>query len=110
MAIPAYLVASSFMPEGHGSLTPYGEAIHQIFDKYGAEILVAGSTDQVMDQLEGEWKEDARFTLFRFPSMEALKECWNSPEYQAAKHLRTDVIPPNFTFSVNGFDPSKWET
>lgn len=108
MTVPAYLVASSFMSQGHGSLTPYGEATHPIFEKFGAEILIAGSSDQFMDHFEGEWKEPARFTLFRFPSMEALQACWNSEEYQAIKHLRTDVIPPNFTFAVEGFDPSAW--
>ena len=108
MTIPAYLVASSFMREGHGDLTPYGEAAHPVFEQYGGEILIAGSSDQFMDRFEGEWKTDARFTLFRFPSMAALQTCWNSPEYQAIKHLRTEVIPPNFTFAVEGFDPSNW--
>ena len=110
MTTPAYLIASSFMPEGHGSLEKYRDIVHTIFDKFGAEILIAGSTEQFMDHFEGDWKENARFTLFKFPSLEALQECWNSEEYQSIKHLRTDVIPPNFTFAVEGFDPSKWES
>lgn len=108
MTQAAYLVASSFMPEGHGSLDPYGEAIHSIFAQHGAEILIAGSSDQILDHFEGQWQEHARFTLFRFPSMQALHDCWHSEAYQAAKHLRTDVIPPNFTFAVQGFDPEQW--
>ncbi len=105
---PAYLVASSFMPEGHGALDPYGQATHPIMEKWGGELIVAGETGQFMDHFEGEWKKDARFTLFRFPSMEALQGFWNSEEYQAVKHLRTDVIPPNFTFAVEGFDAEEW--
>ena len=35
--------------------------------------------------------------------MEALLALWNSSEYQKIKHLRTDVIEPNFTFTVDGF-------
>lgn len=105
---PAFLVASSFMPEGHGPLDPYGQAAHPILEKWGGELLVAGETAQAMDHFEGEWKENARFTLFRFPSMEALQEFWHSDDYQAVKHLRTDVIPPNFTFAVEGFDPEEW--
>lgn len=62
-----------------------------------------------MDMLEGEWPENARFTLFRFPSMSHLKAFWNSDEYQAINHLRTDNIPPNFTFAVEAVDLSKWE-
>lgn len=105
---PAYLVASSFMPAGHGTLEPYGKATHPLLEKWGGELVIAGETGQAMDLFEGEWKENARFTLFRFPSMEALQGFWHSEEYQAAKHLRTDVIPPNFTFAVEGFDAEEW--
>ena len=40
---PAYLVASSFMQEGHGSLEPYGRAVHPLLEKVGGELLVAGA-------------------------------------------------------------------
>ena len=40
--LPAYLVCSSFMPKGHGSIIPYGEAAHPILDKYQGELLIAG--------------------------------------------------------------------
>lgn len=106
--IPAYLVASSFMPEGHGSIQAYGEAAQPLLDKWGGELLIAGETAQFMDLFEGKWNEDARFTLIRFPSMEALQGFWKSPEYQSVKHLRTDTIPPNFSFAVHGFDPEQW--
>ena len=88
---PAYLVASSFMREGHGSLEAYGRATHPLLEKYGGELLVAGAPDQFMDHYEGNWNKGARFTLFRFPSMEALQSFWRSEEYQSVKHLRTDV-------------------
>lgn len=100
---PAYLVASSFMPADHGSITPYFEAAHPLLEKAGAEIVIAGEAGQLMHNFEGDWPQDAAFTLFRFPSMEALLSFWNSPEYQAVKHLRTDVIKPQFTFAVEGF-------
>jgi len=107
--LPAYLVCSSFMPEGHGSIIPYGEAAHPILEKCEGELLVAGETDQFMDLFEGEWKEGAKFTLFRFPSMDHLQKFWHSEECQAIKHLRTDNAPPNFTFAVHAVDLSKWK-
>ena len=107
--LPAYLVCSSFMPEGHGSIIPYGEAAHPIIEKYGGELLIAGESDQLMEFFEGEWKENAKFTLFKFPSMEDLKGFWHSEEYQAIKHLRTENTPPNFTFAVSAVDLSKWQ-
>lgn len=105
---PAYLICSSFMPEGHGPLDAYANVTHPLMEKAGGELLIAGESSQFMDHFEGEWKDNARFTVFKFPSMEALNSFWHSPEYQAAKHLRTDNIPPNFTFAVNGFDADEW--
>ena len=105
----AYLVCSSFMPEGHASIIPYGEAAHPILDKYEGELLVAGESAQFMDFFEGDWPENAKFTLFRFPTMEHLKNFWHSEEYQAIKYLRTENTPPNFTFAVNAVDMSKWQ-
>jgi len=62
--------------------------------------LIAGESDQFMELLEGDWKENAKFTLFKFPTMEHLNGFWNSEEYQAIKHLRTDNTPPNFRLQL----------
>lgn len=107
---PAYLVCSSIMKEGHDSLKPYFQAVQPLLKKAGAELLVAGDSGQVLTPLEGIWpNKDAKFTLFKFPSMEALKAFWFSPEYQAIKHLRTQAIPPNFTFMVGAFDAEVYQ-
>lgn len=107
---PAYLVCSSIMKEGHNSLEPYFQAVQPLLKKAGAELLVAGDSGQVLTQLEGIWpNKNAKFTLFKFPSMEALKAFWFSPEYQAVKHLRTQAIPPNFTFMVSAFDAEDYQ-
>ena len=107
---PAYLVCSSIMKKGHDSLAPYFQAVQPLLKKAGAELLVAGDSGQVLTQLEGIWPDkNAKFTLFKFPSMEALKTFWFSPEYQAIKHLRTQAIPPNFTFMVNAFDAEAYQ-
>ncbi|GHB40599.1 hypothetical protein GCM10007094_32480 [Pseudovibrio japonicus] len=97
---PAYLVASSFMSRGHGSLDEYASKARPLLEAAGAELVVFGGPDQPLEHLEGAWNSDAQLTVLRFPSMEALKGFWDSPEYQAIKHLRTDVIPPNFTVAV----------
>ena len=107
---PAYLVCSSIMKEGHASLAPYFQAVQPLLKNAGAELLVAGDSGQVLTPLEGIWPDkNAKFTLFKFPSMEALKAFWFSPEYQAIKHLRTQAIPPNFTFMVGGFDAEVYQ-
>ena len=102
---PAYLIASSFMPERHGSLDAYYHAAHPLLEAAGGETIIAGHSGQKRQLFEGTWKKDAAFTVFKFPSMDALLSFWNSLEYQNIKHLRTDVIPPNFTFATEGFLP-----
>jgi uncharacterized protein (DUF1330 family) len=106
--VPAYLIASSIMPKDHDDLGPYANAAHPIMEAAGAAILVAGETGQALDHFEGQWTKNASLTIFKFPSMQALKDFWHSKEYQSIKHLRTDVITPNFTFAVEGFDMNSW--
>jgi uncharacterized protein (DUF1330 family) len=62
------------------------------FAKYGARFLVRGGAYRAA---EGEAR--ARNVVIEFPSYEAALECWDSPEYQAAKaerdgHAVADII------------------
>lgn len=102
---PAYLIASSYMEDGHGSLDAYYHAAHPLLEAAGGETIIAGHSAQKKHHFEGEWNKGAAFTVFKFPSMDALLGFWNSKAYQDIKHLRTDVIPPNFTFATEGFLP-----
>jgi len=62
------------------------------FAKYGARFLVRGGGYRVA---EGEAR--ARNVVIEFPTYQAALECWDSPEYQAAKaerdgHAVADII------------------
>lgn len=99
---PAYLVASAILPKGHRSLIDYAQAAMPIFKAYGAEVLVAGTTEQKIDLLEGQWpNSDAKLSLVKFPSMQHLKDCLNSNEYLSIKYLRTDIINSNFSVAID---------
>jgi uncharacterized protein (DUF1330 family) len=70
----------------------YVKANAAAFSKYGARFLVRGGTYRV-----GEGEARARNVVIEFPSYEAARECWDSPEYQAAKaerdgHAVADII------------------
>ena len=54
------------------------------FGMYGARFLVRGGRQEV---LEG--KARSRTVVLEFPSYEAAVACYRSPEYQAAKAVRT---------------------
>ena len=61
----------------------YAEAAPEAFKKFGGRYLARGGRHQV---LEGEAR--ARNVVIEFPSMEKAIECFNSPEYEAAKAKR----------------------
>ena len=56
------------------------------FERYGAKFLARGGTTVA---LEG--KGRARNVVIEFPSLQAAMDCYNSPEYQAAKAIRVTV-------------------
>ena len=61
----------------------YATATREAFQKYGANILARGGAFR---QLEGDGHP--RNVVIEFPSLQAALDCYNSPEYQAAKAKR----------------------
>ena len=61
----------------------YASATREAFQKYGANILARGGR---FEQMEGDGRP--RNVVIEFPSLEAALDCYNSPEYQAAKAKR----------------------
>ena len=56
------------------------------FAKFGARFLVRGAPQEVR---EGTLRP--RTVVIEFPTIEAARDCYDSPEYQAALALRTPV-------------------
>lgn len=81
------------MPKGywvaHGDITDpetyaaYREANAEAFAKYGGRFLVRGGAQTVE---EGQAR--ARCIVLEFPSIEAARACYASPEYQRAMQFR----------------------
>jgi uncharacterized protein (DUF1330 family) len=61
----------------------YASGTREAFQKYGANILARGGA---YEQMEGEGRP--RNVVIEFPSLQAAIDCYNSPEYQAAKAKR----------------------
>ena len=68
-------------PDGYKE---YSSQVPATIEKYGGRFLVRGGATQV---LEGEWPERRRVIL-EFPSVEAARKWWDSPEYEKPKALR----------------------
>lgn len=67
-------------PEPYGM---YAAGATAVFQKHNAKVLARGGPYQ---QMEGE--EHPRNVIIEFPSLQAALDCYNSPEYQAAKSHR----------------------
>jgi len=68
------------------------------FAKYGAHFIVRGGP---YDAVEGTARQ--RNIVLEFPSLEAAKACWNSPEYEVAKALRTGCSTADIII-IEGYD------
>jgi len=68
------------------------------FRTYGARFIVRGGE---FENVEGGSR--SRNAVIEFPSYEAARDCWHSPEYQAAMDLRTPVSRADIVI-IHGYD------
>ena len=76
----------------------YRQANAAPFAKYGARFLVRGAPQE---QVEGQTRP--RTVVIEFPSLQAARDCYFSPEYQAAKALR-DPVSAADTVIIEGYE------
>jgi uncharacterized protein (DUF1330 family) len=76
----------------------YREANAEAFARYGARFVVRGGAQT---QMEGATR--TRTVVIEFPSLQAATDCYNSPEYQAAKAIRDPVSTGDLVI-VEGYE------
>jgi uncharacterized protein (DUF1330 family) len=62
----------------------YRRLVTPTLARYGGRFIARGGRIEV---LEGDWHA-GRLVLLEFPSVDAAREWWNSPEYTEAKLIR----------------------
>ena len=62
----------------------YRKQVAELFAEHGGRYIVRGGPVEV---LEGAY-DGRRLVIFEFPSMEAIRTVWNSPQYAKLKKLR----------------------
>ena len=84
--MPAYMVVQVKVtdPEKYAA---YREAVPAVVQAFGGRYVVRGGAVEV---LEGS-HDGRRVVLFEFPSVEAIKRFWHSPEYAKVKPLRDNA-------------------
>lgn len=93
----AYVIASYHVtnPEAFG---PYPEAATKTLEAHGAEII---AVDLESEAMEG--APEPVTVILKFPSKDAMKAWYNSPEYQEVIGLRTDNSEGTMVL-INGMD------
>ena len=76
--MPAYMVVQLKVTDAD-KFTRYREAVPTVVAAFGGRYIVRGGT---VEALEGS-HDGRRLVLFEFPSVEAIKRFWHSPEYAA---------------------------
>ena len=76
----------------------YREANAAPFAKYGARFIVRGAPQTIR-----EGQSRARTVVIEFPSLQAATECFDSPEYQAAKAIRDPISTADLVI-VEGYE------
>jgi len=89
----AYLIANYDVNDDERYQTYLGSALPTIAGHDG-EILVAGSANEAVEGNPGEVT-----VVVRFPSMEALRGWYASPEYQQIVSLRTEHTAGSLVFA-----------
>lgn len=92
-----YWIANNLVHDAE-AYARYREANAAVFAKYGARFLVRGGPQEVR---EGEARP--RSVVLEFPSYAAALACYDDPDYQAARALRTPAAE-GMLIIVEGYD------
>lgn len=76
----------------------YVNAATPAYQQFGAKFLVRGGA---VGHAEGDSR--ARNVVIEFPSLQAAMDCYNSPEYVAARAIRQSISEGELII-VEGFD------
>ena len=84
--MPAYIVVDITVRDA-GRYEEYKRLAPPSIEQYGGRYIARGGSTQ---SLEGAWKPQ-RLVILEFPSVDAARRWWESPEYAEAKALRQAV-------------------
>ncbi|MDR3516883.1 MAG: DUF1330 domain-containing protein [Azospirillaceae bacterium] len=84
----AYFVIDLNVPDPQ-KLAEYEVAANPLLKKHGAKALTRAGADDY-DVIEGDWRP-RRLVILEYPSLEAIHQFYNDPEFQPAKKARQAV-------------------
>ncbi len=92
----AYLIGSVNSVSDQGRTEEYGNRVVATVEPYGGKYLARGPGERI----EGKW-EPMMAVIIEFPSMDALKEWYDSAAYRELRELRKGAVDVDLLF-ING--------
>jgi uncharacterized protein (DUF1330 family) len=87
----AYLIAQVRVDDQE-SYKQYAARSPAIIAKYGGRVLARGGAVEILEGTSSR----GRVVIIEFPSMDAARSFYDSPEYQEAKQLRLSISDAQF--------------
>lgn len=84
----AYMIVTAKITDREAFISGYGAAAGALVEKFGGKYVLRGPGAEL---LEGGFGGGASMVISEWPSKEAARAFWNSPEYAEAKKLRADI-------------------
>ncbi|MBM9503091.1 DUF1330 domain-containing protein [Actinacidiphila acididurans] len=91
----AYVISEAYVRDPE--LTAHYAALASAaIAQYGGTYLVQGDRPTAA---EGRWPEDERLIILRFPTMQAARAWYDSPEYAHARAIKPDALERRLLFT-----------
>jgi uncharacterized protein (DUF1330 family) len=87
-AMTAYMIVTAKIADRAAFIAGYGAVAADLVAKFGGKYVLRGPG---VELLEGDFGDGASMVISEWPSKEAARAFWNSPEYGEAKLLRAGV-------------------
>ncbi len=81
----AYMVILAEIQDRQGFMS-YAKEAAQLIGKFGGTYIIHRA--ERSECLEGDWPDETKVVISHWPSFEAAKKFWQSPEYAEIKKLR----------------------
>jgi uncharacterized protein (DUF1330 family) len=81
-----YLLFRSEFPDKE-AIRPYGRAVVPVAAKFGGRFIVLADHPEAIEGTP----DTRRLVILEFPSLEAARSFWGSPEYAEVKKLREGI-------------------
>jgi len=103
VALPGYVIGQISVDDLNVYLEKYGQPVAAQLAAAGGEVLVAAPDAAVV---EGTWSGNWTVVI-KFPSLDAARTWYESPEYAPLKRLRMDDLTSGGNVALaDGFDPA----